>query len=102
MPLLTTNYHSLRIGVRSMKTREMLYAVLVVLGVLLPMYYNIQYMQGGGNVIAGSLLSRWKTLSRHLSSSTSSSPLPHTMYRFLRKAARSVERNWAYVLGFRG
>lgn len=38
-----------------MKTREMLYAVLVVLGVLLPMYYNVQYMQGGGNLIAGFL-----------------------------------------------
>ncbi len=36
-----------------MKTREMLYAVLVVLGTLLPMYYNVQYMQGGGNLIAG-------------------------------------------------
>ena len=34
-----------------MTTREMVYAVLVVLGVLLPMYYNVQYMGAGGNLL---------------------------------------------------
>ena len=34
-----------------MTTREMLYAVLVALGVILPMYYNIQYMGAGGNLL---------------------------------------------------
>ncbi len=30
-----------------MTTRETVYAVLVALGVLLPMYYNVQYMGAG-------------------------------------------------------
>ncbi len=34
-----------------MTTREMLYAVLVALGVILPMYYNIQYIGAGGNLL---------------------------------------------------
>ena len=34
-----------------MTTREMLYAVLVALGVILPMYYNLQYMGAGGNLL---------------------------------------------------
>lgn len=34
-----------------MTTRETVYTVLVVLGVLLPMYYNIQYMGAGGNLL---------------------------------------------------
>jgi len=34
-----------------MTTREMLYAVLVALGIILPMYYNIQYMGAGGNLL---------------------------------------------------
>ena len=34
-----------------MTTREMVYAALVVLGVLLPMYYNVQYMGAGGNLL---------------------------------------------------
>ena len=34
-----------------MTTREMLYAVLVALGIILPMYYNIQYMSAGGNLL---------------------------------------------------
>ena len=31
-----------------MSTREKVYAVLVIVGVLLPMYYNVQYMGAGG------------------------------------------------------
>ncbi len=34
-----------------MTTREKVYAVLVVLGILLPMYYNVQYMGAGGNLL---------------------------------------------------
>ena len=34
-----------------MTTRETVYAVLVALGVLLPMYYNVQYMGAGGNLL---------------------------------------------------
>ena len=34
-----------------MTTREKVYAGLVVLGVLLPMYYNLQYMGAGGNLL---------------------------------------------------
>ena len=34
-----------------MTTRETVYAVLVALGVLLPMYYNLQYMGAGGNLL---------------------------------------------------
>ena len=34
-----------------MTTREMLYAVLVALGVILPMYYNLQYVSAGGNLL---------------------------------------------------
>lgn len=34
-----------------MTTREMVYAALVVLGILLPMYYNVQYMGAGGNLL---------------------------------------------------
>jgi hypothetical protein len=34
-----------------MTTRELIYAVLAVLGVLLPMYYNLQYMNAGGNLL---------------------------------------------------
>ena len=33
-----------------MTTREMVYAVLVALGVILPMYYNFQYIAAGGNL----------------------------------------------------
>jgi hypothetical protein len=32
-----------------MTTREMLYAVLVALGIIIPMYYNLQYMAAGRN-----------------------------------------------------
>ena len=34
-----------------MTMREKVYAVLVALGVLLPMYYNVQYMGAGGNLL---------------------------------------------------
>ncbi len=34
-----------------MTTREKVYAVLFVLGILLPMYYNVQYMGAGGNLL---------------------------------------------------
>jgi hypothetical protein len=34
-----------------MTTREMLYAVLVALGVIIPMYYNLQYLAAGGNLL---------------------------------------------------
>lgn len=34
-----------------MTTREILYAMLVALGIILPMYYNIQYMSAGGNLL---------------------------------------------------
>ena len=34
-----------------MSTREKVYAVLVIVGVLIPMYYNIQYMGAGGNLL---------------------------------------------------
>ena len=34
-----------------MTAREMVYAVLVALGVTLPMYYNLQYMGAGGNLL---------------------------------------------------
>jgi len=34
-----------------MTTRELIYAVLAALGVLLPMYYNLQYMNAGGNLL---------------------------------------------------
>jgi len=34
-----------------MTTRELVYAVLVALGICLPMYYNIQYMGAGGNLL---------------------------------------------------
>ncbi|MGE0684960.1 MAG: DUF2834 domain-containing protein [Candidatus Binatia bacterium] len=34
-----------------MTTREVIYAVLVALGVILPMYYNLQYMGAGGNLL---------------------------------------------------
>lgn len=34
-----------------MTTREKVYAVLVVIGVLFPMYYNVQYMSAGGNLL---------------------------------------------------
>ena len=34
-----------------MSTREMVYAVLVVIGALLPMYYNVQYMGAGRNLL---------------------------------------------------
>ncbi len=34
-----------------MTTREMVYAVLVVIGVLFPMYYNVQYIGAGGNLL---------------------------------------------------
>ena len=34
-----------------MSTREMIYAVLVVIGVAIPMYYNFQYMGAGGNLL---------------------------------------------------
>jgi len=32
-------------------TREMIYAVLAALGVILPMYYNLQYIGAGGNLL---------------------------------------------------
>jgi membrane-associated phospholipid phosphatase len=34
-----------------MTTREIIYAVLVALGVILPMYYNLQYIGAGGNLL---------------------------------------------------
>lgn len=34
-----------------MTAREMTYAVLVGLGVIIPMYYNFQYMGAGGNLL---------------------------------------------------
>ena len=34
-----------------MTNRETVYAVLVALGVIVPMYYNIQYVSGGGNLL---------------------------------------------------
>ena len=34
-----------------MTTREMVYAVLIGLGVMLPMYFNLQYMGAGGNLL---------------------------------------------------
>ena len=34
-----------------MTTRELIYAVLVALGVILPMHYNLQYMGAGGNLL---------------------------------------------------
>ena len=34
-----------------MTPKEMTYAGLVVLGVVVPMYFNIQYMGGGGNLL---------------------------------------------------
>ena len=34
-----------------MTTREMVYAVLIGLGVIIPMYFNIQYMGTGGNLL---------------------------------------------------
>jgi hypothetical protein len=34
-----------------MTTREVLYAVLVALGIMLPMYSNLQYMSAGGNLL---------------------------------------------------
>ena len=34
-----------------MTRREMTYAILVALGVLLPMYYNVQYLGAGGNLL---------------------------------------------------
>ncbi len=34
-----------------MTARETVYAVLVGLGVIIPMYYNIQYMGAGGNLL---------------------------------------------------
>ena len=34
-----------------MTLREITYAVLTVLGVIVPMYYNLQYMAGGGNLL---------------------------------------------------
>ena len=34
-----------------MTAREAIYAVLVVLGICIPTYYNIQYMGAGGNLL---------------------------------------------------
>ena len=34
-----------------MTTRETVYTILIALGVIIPMYYNIQYMSGGGNLL---------------------------------------------------
>ena len=34
-----------------MTAREMVYAILVALGALLPMYYNVQYLGAGGNLL---------------------------------------------------
>ena len=34
-----------------MTRRETAYAILVALGVLLPMYYNVQYLGAGGNLL---------------------------------------------------
>ena len=34
-----------------MTTREMVYAVLIGLGVIIPMYFNLQYMGAGGNLL---------------------------------------------------
>ena len=36
-----------------MSTREMVYAILVIIGVLIPMYYNVQYIGAGGNLLVG-------------------------------------------------
>jgi len=36
-----------------MTTRETVYAVLVGLGVLIPMYFNLQYVGAGGNLLVG-------------------------------------------------
>lgn len=35
-----------------MSTREILYAILAVLGCVVPMYFNVQYMSAGGNLLA--------------------------------------------------
>ena len=34
-----------------MTIRELIYTVFASLGVLLPMYYNLQYMNAGGNLL---------------------------------------------------
>ena len=34
-----------------MTTRELVYAVLAALGVIIPMYYNLQYVGAGGNLL---------------------------------------------------
>ena len=34
-----------------MSTREITYAILVVLGFLVPMYFNLQYLNAGGNLL---------------------------------------------------
>ena len=34
-----------------MTTREIVYAVLVVLGIIIPTYFNLQYMGAGGNLL---------------------------------------------------
>jgi len=34
-----------------MTARELVYAVLVGLGVIIPMHYNMQYMSAGGNIL---------------------------------------------------
>jgi hypothetical protein len=34
-----------------MTMREMIYALLAALGIVIPMYYNLQYMAAGGNVL---------------------------------------------------
>ena len=34
-----------------MTTRQMVYAVLIGLGVIIPMYFNLQYMGAGGNLL---------------------------------------------------
>jgi hypothetical protein len=34
-----------------MTTREIVYALLAVLGVIIPMHYNFQYMAAGGNIL---------------------------------------------------
>ncbi len=36
-----------------MTTRETVYAVLIGLGVIIPMYFNLQYMGAGGNLLVG-------------------------------------------------
>jgi hypothetical protein len=35
-----------------MTTREVIYAALALLGAVVPMYYNLQYMGAGGNLLA--------------------------------------------------